>query len=44
MTPTEQEVKEAVQEVWDQVAELAATPLGVLLMVEARNAYVGHEE
>jgi hypothetical protein len=42
--PTEEEVQEAVAEVWSDVQELASTPEGVSMMMEAQAAYPEHEE
>jgi hypothetical protein len=44
MDPTEEEVAAAVDEVWVQVAELAASPLGVALMEAAVFEYPEHNE
>jgi hypothetical protein len=42
--PTRAEVDAAVDQVWAEVFELAATPEGVALMVEALEAAEGHDE
>jgi len=44
MDPTEEEVALAVDDVWAQVAALAATAVGMAMMATALDEYPRHEE